>query len=377
MTKNVIYLDYNASAPLRESARLSMIAALDDTGNASSIHGFGRTARKRVEDARALVGALVGASAKQVIFTSGATESNNTIISGFTGRILISAIEHPSVLEPAMLKGAEKIPVTSDGLVNMAALETMLESGPTPSLISIMLVNSETGVIQPVADIAQLARRYGAAVHCDAVQAAGKIPVSIKDLGVDFLTLSAHKIGGPQGAGAIITSDGSTVCLASPVLLHGGGQERRLRAGTENVAAIAGFGAAAIEAKEQLQEFAKLITLRDQLQNIVQQTSPGIIVHGINAPRVANTVCFSVPDIAAETMLMALDLDGVAISSGSACSSGTVKVSHVLKAMDVPQNLLTGALRISLGWATTQNDIEKFGVIWQKIMTRLGTKKAS
>lgn len=367
-----VYLDYNATTPLKPAARDAMIAAMNVVGNASSIHSFGRAARKRIEDAREQVGKLVGAAPKQVIFNSGATEGNNTILRGFAGtRILISAIEHASVIECGAALNAEKIPVTADGVVDLQALENMLKAGPSVGLVSVMLVNNETGVIQPVADVAKLARAYGAASHCDTVQAAGKIPINIDDLGIDFITLSAHKIGGPQGIGAIVTANGTISCLPTPIFIVGGGQERRLRAGTENVPAIAGFGAAAHAALTDINDYQKLGALRDRIETALVQTSNSIKIYGTNAQRVPNTTAFVVPGVPAETMLMNLDISGIAISSGSACSSGTVKPSHVLAAMGVTPDDAKSGLRVSLGWATTANDVDRFIEVWQNTAKRM------
>jgi cysteine desulfurase len=362
--KTRIYMDYNATAPVRPAAREAAMLAMSAAHNASSVHSFGREARKMIEDARVSVAKLVNVPPAQVIFNSGATEANNTVLNHFKGEpILISAIEHPSVLEAAPT--AEKIPVTRDGTVDLAALETLLKEKKA-ELISVMLVNNETGAIQPMAEISNLAKKYGSFLHCDAVQAAGKIAIDMTTLGADFLTLSAHKIGGPQGAGALVLG----LCGITPTLLYGGGQEKRARAGTENVAAIAGFGVAASEAFAALNEYQNLAKLRDNLEKRLH----GIIVHAQNAPRVANTSLFSLPGASSETLLMALDLEGIAVSNGSACTSGTVKASHVLKAMGVGKDIASGAVRVSLGWDTRPSDIEAFIAAWQKITARLKPK---
>lgn len=346
----MIYLDHNATTPIRPEAADAVSAAMRMHGNASSVHTAGRNARALVETARGDVAALVGADPKQVIFTSGATEANNAVLKSFSGKILVSGIEHPSVLEAA--PNAQRIPVGTDGIVDLHALENMIEGA---SLISVMMVNNETGVIQPIEKIAALAKAKGIRVHCDAVQAAGRIPLSMN---VDYLTLSAHKMGGPQGVGALVTVPG-----APPVkLIHGGGQERRARAGTENVMGIAGFGAAAKAVN--IEAFQKLASLR----NIIEQTIPGITVFGQSAARVANTTCFALPGVAADTQLMALDLAGICVSSGSACSSGTVKPSHVLEAMGIAPELATCALRVSLGWNTTQADVDTFIAAYTKFI---------
>ncbi|MCF8496671.1 MAG: cysteine desulfurase [Alphaproteobacteria bacterium] len=364
--KNKIYFDYNATVPLRPQAREAMREALGGPLNASSVHGFGREGRKLVERARTQVAALVNAPPAQVIFNSGATEGNNTVLKYFSAeRVLVSAIEHPSVLEA--VPEALRIPVTRDGVLDLGALETLLKQERT-GLVSVMLVNNETGVIQPVAEAAALAKRHGAFFHCDAVQAAGKVPLDIVALGIDFMTISAHKIGGPQGAGALVLG----LCGITPVLLHGGGQEKSARAGTENVAAIAGFGAAAQAAGEGLADESKrLESLRGKLETALQE----ILIHGKNAPRAPNTTLFSLPGIKAETMLMALDLEGIAVSNGSACSSGTVKPSAVLKAMGYGDDIAGAALRISTGWATTEEEIDGFLDSFMKIKNRMQGKR--
>ena len=367
MTKD-IYLDYNASAPLRPVVRDFMVRAMELPHNASSVHNYGRAGRMMVEAARNQVAALVGAPPAQVIFNSGATEGNNTVLRHFAGeRILVSAIEHPSVLE--VDPRAVKIPVTPDGIINLNALGDLLKAERT-ALVSVMLVNNETGAIQPVADVAALAKKYGAMVHCDAVQSAGKIPVDIAALGVDFMTLSAHKIGGPQGVGALVLG----LCGITPTLLYGGGQEKSARAGTENVAGIAGFGLAAELALQGLDDFQKLSLMRDYLEAQLLEISPEVIIHGKDAPRISNTSMFSLPGVDSQTMLMALDLDGIAISNGSACSSGTVKASYVLKAMGASDEVASSALRISLGWDTKEEELVTFLKSWSKIYQRTKNK---
>lgn len=366
MNRQPIYLDYNATAKLYPEARETVLRLLEEPHNASSTHGFGRTGRKEIEKARERVAALAGARAEQVIFNSGATEGNNTILSHFKGqRILVSAIEHSSVLQAA--PQAERVPVTPDGLLDLKVLEELLRQEPRPSLLSVMLANNETGVIQPVQEAAALAKKYGALVHCDAVQAAGRIKLDMPALGVDFLTLSAHKIGGPQGVGALVLG----LCGDTPVLLHGGGQEKGARAGTENVAAIAGFGTAAEKALSGLGAYAALGTLRDRIEQTIGSMGE-ITIYGAQAPRVANTSLFSLPGRPSETMQMALDLEGIAVSAGAACSSGSARPSPVLSAMGVPEKEARAALRVSLGWATSQEEIERFLEIFEKIYRRMG-----
>ncbi len=357
--KNKTYLDYNATAPLRLSAREAMLRVMEEPGNASSTHHFGRQARKYVEIAREQVAALCGTVSTQVTFTSGATESNNAVLKTFAGeRILVGATEHPSILESA--PNAEKIAVDENGLINIDAFERQLREGPAPVLISIMLANNETGVIQPVVDLAKRARAIHPNIffHTDAVQGAGRIAIDMPALRVDYLSLSAHKIGGPQGAGALIAAPGAKPAI----LIHGGGQEKRQRAGTENAAGIAGFGAAAQDALSEL----KIIDTarRDRLENAILSIEPRAIIAGRDVSRLYNTSCIALPGVSAETQLMILDLEGIAVSSGSACSSGTVKASHVLQAMRLPDAVTKSALRVSTGWATTDEDIDRFIAAW-------------
>lgn len=373
-----IYLDYNATAPLRSEVRAAMIDALNATGNASSVHGEGRAARARVELARRRVAALVGADPTRVIFTSGGTEANVTVLSPkmrigagdvAIDVLLVGATEHPSVLAGGRF-GADKvrqIDVDGEGRLSLADLAVALEQASSEgkrALVSVMLANNETGAIQPVAEIAALARRHGALVHTDAIQAVGRIPVDIAALGVDFLTLSAHKIGGPQGAGAIVLGGD----LVSPLpLLVGGGQEKYSRAGTQNVAAIAGFGVAADAARADLARNAEWSLWRDQLATAAL---PAVLLSG-GAERLPQTLSLGVEGLQAETLVIALDLEGVAVSAGSACSSGKVGVSHVMKAMKVPEPQAKSAIRVSFGWETTESDIRRFTEVWGRVMRRL------
>lgn len=369
--KPYLYLDHNATAPIRPEVAKLMTAMLLETGNPSSIHYAGRSARNHIENARQRIGRIFDVDAKQIIFTSGATESNNTILNGFRDkRILVSAIEHPSLLDAGV--AYETIPVTRDGVVDLNALQALLNNGIPTALISVMLVNNETGVIQPVAEIAAIAKQHGTLVHCDVTQAVGRIPFTRASLGVDFMTLSSHKIGGPQGVGATIFAAKAPL----PKLLLGGGQENRQRAGTENVAGIAGFGLAVEIAQQSIPAFQALETLRNKLEHAIQQSVPNTIIHGKNAQRVANTSCFSVVGIQSETMLMNMDLEHIAISSGSACSSGSIKPSHVLLAMGVNSETAKCAVRISMGWDTTTSDIDHFLEIWEKTLPRLIKNKA-
>ncbi len=360
--EQTVYLDHNATAPISAPARDAAFEALALTGNMSSVHRFGRRVRRTVEDARESVAELVGAKAGNVIFTSGGTEANNQAMARCgRARVLASAVEHPSVLKA--LGGIETVPVTADGVIDLGALEDMLGESGTPALVCLMLANNETGVVQPVGKAVEAARRFGALVHCDAVQAAGKIPLDMAALGVDTLSLSAHKIGGPAGVGALIIKDGAPL----DSLLKGGGQEHGLRAGTENVSGIAGFGAAASAAKDGLESFAGLARLRDGLEARVLDAGRGSRILGVNAERLPNTSCFTLPGIKGEAQVMALDLAGIAVSAGSACSSGKVGASHVLTAMGVGPGEASTVIRVSLGETNGQDDMDLFFKAWSAL----------
>jgi cysteine desulfurase len=373
-----VYLDYNATAPLRPEAREAMLAALDEVGNASSVHREGRAAHARIEAARVDVARLVGGDPATVTFTSGGTEANDTVLTPewtHAGKkrhadlLFIGATEHPSVIAGGRFaKDAIRIiPVHETGLIDLAALTAMFlqaDREEKRALVSVMLANNETGAIQPVAEVAAIAHKHGALVHSDAVQAAGRIPVDIATLGADVLTLSAHKIGGPQGAGAIVRAREETTFAP---FATGGGQERRLRAGTENVAAIAGFGAAARQAMMDAGGVGRWVEWRDRLAATVAKTGSTVIFSEA-VPRLPQTLCFAVAGIPAETLLIALDLAGAAVSSGSACSSGKVSASHVLAAMGVPAALAKCAIRISLGWDSKESDLDLFATAWASVL---------
>ncbi len=366
------YLDYNATAPIRPSAAAAVSEALQLGGNPSSVHAFGRAARARLEDARDSVAALAGARPEHLVFTSGGTEANNLALTwALGGRVLVSAGEHSSILEAA--PKAESVPLKGDGRVDLAALEELLAEAPLPSLVSLMLANNETGVIQPLAEAVRLARAAGVPVHCDAVQAAGKVALDIEDLGVQLLSLSAHKIGGPAGVGALVVAED----LSLEPLLRGGGQERRRRAGTENLPGIAGFAAAAREAAGQLCEYGQLARLRDRIETEAKAIAPEVRIFGNAAPRLANTSCLAMPGVRAETQVMALDLAGVAVSAGAACSSGKVAPSHVLQAMGVEDALADGAIRVSLGWASVAEDVDLFLAAWAELYANTKERQAN
>lgn len=376
MTMERTYLDYNASAPLRPEARDAVVAAMALCGNPSSVHTEGRKARGLVEQAREDVAALVGANAEQVVFTSGATESNASVFAARWNTVYVSDLEHPSVLAPAIENADRivKIPAGANGCVELSGLaaQEARTAAPDRSLIVLQLANNETGVLQPVGEAAAYAHKAALAFHCDAVQAAGRVVIDFAELGADTLSFSSHKIGGPKGAGALIVRDGAT---PYPSLIKGGGQERRRRAGTENVAAIAGFGAAAAAAKRDLSRMEAIRDLRDGLERAMTQITPEAIIIGRQTQRVANTSCIALPGKLAETLVIQFDLAGIAVSSGSACSSGKVAHSKVLEAMGLPREIAAGAVRISLGHETTQRDCDAFLAAWTKICAPQGRRR--
>jgi cysteine desulfurase len=360
------YLDWNATAPLRPEARAALIAALDDAGNPSSPHAEGRRARAIVEDAREEVAALVGARPAEVVFTGGGTEANNWVLAHGWDAICLAAVEHDSVRAPASASGAcvLELPVDADGVVKTAVLDVGPEQPGRPrAVFSVQMANNETGVLQPVAQAAAMAKARGLAVHTDAVQAAGRVAIDFRALGVDFLSLSAHKLGGPKGVGALIVREGT----ALPPLLAGGGQERRRRAGTENVPAIAGFGAAARAAARGLAEMDRVRALRDRLEAEVRSITPAAQVIAAGAERLPNTASIALPGASAETLVIAFDLAGVAVSAGAACSSGKVGASRVLQAMGIEPALARAAIRVSLGWGSTGDDVVAFVEAWSHL----------
>ena len=357
------YLDHNATSALRPPVKAAMLMAMELNGNASSVHAEGRAARKFMDDAREKLAFWFGCLPQMMTFTSGGTEANNMALRGVdVQRVLVSAVEHPSVLAAAMASGKsiEIIPVDKFGRVDLAALEKML-AGPK-SLVSVMFANNETGVIQVIDEIAARVHVAGSLLHVDAVQAVGKRQVNFGLLGVDMMTVAAHKVGGPTGIGALIIRDG----LAVEPLLNGGGQELRRRAGTENLVNIAGFAALVDEPQLNTND------LNDTLETALGDAT--IFSHGVS--RLCNTTCFAMPGMSAETLLMKYDLEGIAVSSGSACSSGKVGPSHVLQAMGIAPDLARSAIRISLGWNTTEADINHFIATTEKFRARATAKAA-
>lgn len=368
-----VYLDWNATTPLRPKARAAMVAAFDLIGNPSSVHAEGREARRLVEEARAVLATAVGALPRNVVFTSAGTEANALALSpGLRGpsggpveRLLVSSIEHASVLAGGRFPGATigLIQVTRAGVVDLEHLKAQLKDGP-PAVVSIMAANNETGALQPVGEVARMVHEAGGLLHVDAIQALGKIPFDIKAVGADLATFSAHKIGGPKGVGALVTAEG--IAGLEPVL-RGGGQELNRRAGTENVTGIAGFGAAVKAALQALpQDAEQMVTLRIHLENGIRGIA-GATVFSDEVERLPNTVLFTAPGLKAETAVIGFDLEGVAVSSGSACSSGKVQPSHVLSAMGFDPAAAQGAVRLSLGWSTEPEDINRALEAWRKL----------
>jgi cysteine desulfurase len=367
MSAQRIYLDHNATAPLLASARQVMLSAIDLPGNASSVHAEGRAARAAIETARASVATLLGVRPRDITFTSGGTEAANLVLSPSLSdggkpltRLFAAAGEHPCVLQGHRFAPEffAAVPLTGAGVLDLVGLKAMLDAaGGERVLLALQVANNETGVIQPIAEAAALVHLAGGLLVCDAVQAAGRLPLAA--LGADALFISAHKIGGPKGVGALAFAN-VRLHMNGAALVKGGGQEKGLRAGTENVAGIAGFGAAADVARLTLAEMDRLSALRDHLEVKVVGLLPDAVFFGQSTARLAQTSAFAVPGVSAETLLIALDLAGIAVSSGSACSSGKVQPSHVLRAMGVADELARGALRVSLGPDNSERDIEAF-----------------
>ncbi len=379
------YLDYNATAPLRPEAREAALSAMETVGNPSSVHAEGRAARRIVEDARADVARLAAATPRSVTFVSSATEAANYALNPLLGvgpggtpirRLIVGAGEHLCVLAGHRFTAAatEIAPLCDDGRVDLDWLEAASRR-PGRALLALQAANNETGVVQPVAEAAALIHAAGGFVFCDAVQLAGRTSCDIAGLGADVLALSAHKMGGPKGAGALATARADF--SIGERLIRGGGQERGARAGTENVAAVAGFAAAARICFDELdREADRLLALREHFTDAVRAAAPDAVIFGQAAPRLPNTLCFAVPGVEAATLMIALDLAGVAVGSGSACTSGKVTPSHVLAAMGVSPKLARGAVRISLGWASTGRDAERFAEAFRDALGRMRAGRA-
>ena len=365
----ITYLDHNATTPLRPEVITAVCEMMALTGaNPSSVHGYGRGARKLIEEARVSVATLVNAKPDEVIFTGSGSEADNLAIMGSgRKRVMIAETEHSAVLKTALLRtgNSSLLPVNDQGVIDLEALADRLAEDDAPGLVCVMAANNETGVLQPVREVVNIAHAYGALVLCDAVQAASKIEVDFAGWGVDYMALSAHKIGGPQGIGVLVRRQGAPLCS----LLTGGGQERGLRAGTENVAGIVGFGVAAQIARDTWQEMAARVAVyRDELERRILEFSPGSAIFSARAPRLPNTSNFSLPGVRSDTQVMNLDLDGVAVSAGSACSAGKVQPSHVLDAMNIGSEVATTALRVSFGWNSKLEDVDAFIVAWRKMI---------
>ncbi len=378
-----VYLDHNATSPLRPEARAAMLDALDHAANPSSVHREGRAAHALIETARDQVALLAGAQSRDVIFTSGGTEASILALTPalevggdrrpFT-QCLMSAVEHVCVLEGARFErnAVERIPVLPNGLVDQDWLSERLaaiSAAGGRALVAVQAANNETGIVQPIAAIAAIVHAHGGILHCDAVQVAGKMPIDQVTAGADMLALSAHKIGGPQGVGALVLRSGGIVI--GDRMLRGGGQERGARSGTENVAGIAGFGAAASAVLKDLEDEARRLgALRDAFENAIRDLAPDAVIFGADVARLPNTVAFSVPGLTAETALMNFDLAGIALSSGSACSSGKVKRSHVLEAMGIAADMAKGVLRLSAGWTSSEADVIRFREVFERTLSK-------
>lgn len=377
MTNKRAYMDHNATTPLRPEARRAVVEALDVLGNPSSVHAEGRAARALIEGARREVAMLIGAKPSEIVFTSGGTEAAAMAVHAAKAalgvkRLLVSAVEHDAALSAAEACGlpVSLVPVDSDGRADIAALVAMLAADDAPALVALMLANNETGVLQPVAEAAAIVHEAGAFLLCDAVQAAGKVPVDFAALRADMLILGGHKLGAPMGVGALAVREGTAFAARSV----GGGQEMRRRAGSENVIGIAGFGAAARAARETLHDFMRLAELRDRLEARIADVAPDAVFFGAGAERLPNTSYLSAPGLDAETLLMALDLDGVAVSAGAACSSGKIGRPRILDAMGVPETLSRGAIRVSLGWTSVAADVDRFVESWSRAWMRARAK---
>ena len=364
---DAIYLDHNATAPVKPEVAAAVSEALAICGNPSSIHRFGRAARNRVEEARERVAALAGAKAEAVIFTSGGSEANALALAAGTGRrLLIGATEHDSILKAG--SGAARVPVDASGIVIRERLQALLADS-VPTLVSIQLANSETGVLQPIAELSAIVHAAGGLLHVDAAQACGRIAIDLPALGADLLTLSAHKMGGPQGIGALIL----VADLTPRPIIPGGGQERGWRSGTQNVPGIAGFGRAAELVPGDLARAGDLARLRDRVERRVQAIAPEAPVFGRSAPRLPNTSCIGMPGVGSETQVIAFDLAGIAVSAGSACSSGKMRRSEVLEAMGATPHEAGSAIRVSLGWTSSAEEVERFCEAWAGIYERLAS----
>lgn len=363
------YLDYNATTPLEESVKSSMLGIMGEPLNPSSSHEYGRKARRIIEDARVKVLRLAGADDCRVVFTASGTEANNLVIKGLPGYLpFISAIEHPSILKTARGVDSTTVPVDENGIINISALDKLLMQRRGKYVISVMLANNETGVLQPMDKVIKVAKKYGALVHTDAAQCFGKMNVDMIALDVDMMTISAHKFGGPQGAAALIVK--KSVPLSAHLI--GGGQEQSFRAGTENVAAIHGFGVAAEILSNDLEGIKEL---RDNLEKQIKELAPTAQIFGEGQNRLPNTSYISMPNVSSETQLIHFDMDKIAVSAGSACSSGKIEVSHVLRAMGVVEDVAKTGIRVSLGKGNIKDDIQSFISSWKNLYEKVNASQ--
>jgi cysteine desulfurase len=355
-----LYLDYNATAPLCREAKQAMLEGMELVGNGSSVHQFGRQIRQKIEQARQEIANFFKTASANIIFTSGATEANHLALCGFEGRIIVSAVEHDSIDQAR----ADRLicPVDTMGVIDLAALETLLKDGNIPTLVCVMAANNETGVLQPLEKVVSLAKKYGAFVHCDAVQVIGRLPCSLE--GVDLISLSAHKLGGPQGVGALVMATD----IPLKAQLRGGGQERSFRSGTENFLGIVGFAAALKVAADK--DWAAVKHMRDTLEVRLKALCPQALLIAQGTPRLPNTAVLVMKGVKSATQVMNFDLAGIAISAGSACASGKVKSSRVLKAMGMPEALAECSIRVSLGPTNQMDTIDRFLQVWMDIYER-------
>lgn len=356
-----LYLDYNATAPLCDEAKEAILEGMTFIGNGSSVHHFGRQVRQKIEEARQEIASFFDTAPANVIFTSGATEANHLALCGFEGDVIVSAVEHDSVDQARLDR--EVCPVDESGIIDLVALEALLKEKKAPTLLCVMAANNETGVVQPLEQVCALAKQYGAFVHCDAVQAVGKI--SIPWEGLDLISVSAHKLGGPQGVGALVMR--TNVPLKAQ--LRGGGQERSYRSGTENVLGILGFAAALKSVRHQ--DWSGITKIRDLLEERLKMICPHILIFGQKVPRLPNTTALVVRSMTSATQVMNFDLAGIAISAGSACSSGKVKTSRVLMAMGVEKEVADCAIRVSLGLQNNAEHVERFMTVWSDMYRRV------
>ena len=355
-----IYFDHNATSPLRPEAAAAITAVMGVPSNPSSVHSFGQFAKNHIEKSRRQLAMMIKAKPEEIIFTSGGTEANAMALLRQVPHVITSAIEHVAVLDA--VPNAEKIPVDDQGVIQLDALDKVAAAAPKGSLISIMMANNETGVVQPIKDVVALGRSHGHLVHSDAIQALGKIDLNFAELDLDLMSLSAHKIGGPTGVGAIIQREG----LSSFPRIHGGGQEKNRRPGTENFLGITGFGAAAEAAQNGVDHLAMLTKLHGQFESMITKEAPDAVIFGAGVNRLPNTTNITMPGRISETQVMSFDIEGIALSAGSACSSGKVKSSHVLEAMSSGRDI-SSAIRISSGWTTTKEDFDRLAEIWIKL----------